>query len=311
MKDLTRLDELVRRRDAFHQLDRIIFRDIVINGVCLRVLGIIYMDNGPDWSIKKHKHSFFELHYIVKNNIFTTLNGTEFEIGAGNFYVMPPGTLHSHRQQNNTGHIGFALRWELVNSSNVTPESCELKERKELIDLMSTIPVDIIQDNGDFVEGLLELLKMTEKHPWTLLLQTNFFLLIMSIIDHFGVIEKKKCRDVDRNFVDNKTANSAVRFIEENYHNEIDVKEVAEYVHMSYSNLSRIFKAYIGESINQYIHNVRIKNAQYLLKCTDKEIASIARKVGFQSEQYFSDAFRKSTGISPTSYRRKSSRLTE
>lgn len=117
--------------------------------------------------------------------------------------------------------------------------------------------------------------------------------------------------EVYRDFSDNSVTNIAIKFIEENYKQKINVKDVADHVHMIYSQVSRLFKSYLGESIKQYINKIRIINAQYLLKYTDRDIVYIAGETGFQSENYFCEAFKKYTGMSPVCYRRNKSRSIE
>lgn len=116
---------------------------------------------------------------------------------------------------------------------------------------------------------------------------------------------------LNKNMIHNNIINTTIQFIEDNYYQDIDVKDVANSVHLSYSHLSRLFKNWVGETVSQYIKKVRLKKAAYLLKCTDKDIASIAREVGFNSEYYFSNDFKKNIGMSPGNYRKSISGLSE
>ena len=54
-------------KQYFDRLQAIAYKQISINGVCIRVLGVHFMDNGPDWKVIKHRHSFFEFHYVAEN----------------------------------------------------------------------------------------------------------------------------------------------------------------------------------------------------------------------------------------------------
>lgn len=115
----------------------------------------------------------------------------------------------------------------------------------------------------------------------------------------------------NRNIIDNNIVNMAARFIEENCCQKIDVTDVAKSVHLSYSHLSRLFKLHLGESLNHYINKARLKKAQYLLKCSDKDIDSIASESGFRSSIYFCSIFKKTIGMSPGHYRRSATGLTD
>lgn len=314
MEAIKRLREFSNHKDAFTLLDRVMFRDISLNGLFIRILGIYFMDYKLDWVVKNHKHSFYELHYVVEHDVQTCLNGTEFCINEGSFYLMPPGTMHSHYQKNETGHIGFAIRWEILkgkNSSSIGTGHNDYRETKEMINFLSNIPLKIVSDDGTVLDGMFGVLEAAEKGRPDLCLKLALMKLVTDITEFYASSAPGRNVEVSRSFMDDNIVNTAIRFIEENYNQDIDVKDVAESTFLSYSHLSRIFKANTGESVNVYINKIRILKAQYLLKCSDMTIASVAAETGFKSENYFCDAFKKAVGASPLSYRKGCSMFSE
>jgi AraC-like DNA-binding protein len=301
-----KLPEFLEFRDVFSNLEGILYNDIIFNGICVKPLGIHFMDNGSGWVVKNHRHSFFEAHYVTEGKVWTTLNGKEYEIEAGEFYIMPPGTFHSHRQCNGVKHIGFALRWELAGNFGTDDRNSKL-----FINSLFSLESCPIRDNGRVYDGMMDILTSAKKGSRVLNLQLSFFRLIMSFSD-FSISNAVGSVDIiNRSFVDRNTVKIAVRFVEENYSQNIDVTDVAKSVHLSYSQLLRMFKAHTGKTVNQYINQVRINKAQYLLKCTDRDIEAIAGETGFQSSIYFCSIFRKITGMTPGQYRKSTSRLLE
>ena len=59
----------------------------------------------------------------------------------------------------------------------------------------------------------------------------------------------------------------------------------------------------MGKSPKEYLTEYRIKQACRLLKETDLSISAIAYSVGFENNLYFSKAFKKQKGLSPSEYR--------
>lgn len=97
----------------------------------------------------------------------------------------------------------------------------------------------------------------------------------------------------------------AISYFNENYTEEINIKEYATARHMSASWFIRNFKTITKLSPLQYIINLRITNAKALLINTDHPISKIASVVGFENALYFSRIFRKHTGMSPVEFKKK------
>lgn len=83
----------------------------------------------------------------------------------------------------------------------------------------------------------------------------------------------------------------------------ISLNEVAEMVQVSPTYLSKRIKTELGASFITYLTKVRIKKALMLMKDPHLKIYEIADMVGYSTQHYFSNAFKKVTGISPTVYR--------
>ena len=99
-----------------------------------------------------------------------------------------------------------------------------------------------------------------------------------------------------------------VRYVEEYYANPvIRLGDFAEQNHVSTSHLSRQFSAEMQMSFSQFLNGYRIKHSLQYLKNPTNRISEIAEKVGYSSQHYFCEAFRKVTGQSPSEYRKNKS----
>jgi ABC-type sugar transport system ATPase subunit len=86
---------------------------------------------------------------------------------------------------------------------------------------------------------------------------------------------------------------------------DIDFKDLASSVFMSYDNFRRKFKLQVGLSPNQYFIKLKVDRAKELLQYTDLEIKEIAERIGLSDPYYFSRLFKGWEGRSPLSYRGK------
>lgn len=79
----------------------------------------------------------------------------------------------------------------------------------------------------------------------------------------------------------------------------------AERAGISENYLSRLVKQSTGRSVGAWIDIVRIQRAKRLLASTDLPIIDIAVSVGVEDQSYFSRLFKKETGITPSTFRKK------
>lgn len=94
------------------------------------------------------------------------------------------------------------------------------------------------------------------------------------------------------------------RFIDAHFKEGITLEQLAELVHINKFHMAHRFTQDYGISPINYLLSLRMQESRYLLESTDYSMSQIARIVGFSSSCYFSQAFRKTTGVSPSAYRR-------
>lgn len=95
----------------------------------------------------------------------------------------------------------------------------------------------------------------------------------------------------------------ARRYVEENYHENIDREDVAAVAFVTPNYLSKLFKNSMGMNLREYINQLRIEEAKRLLISTSMSVSEIASYVGYFNISYFSTVFHKIVGVSPFDWR--------
>ena len=95
----------------------------------------------------------------------------------------------------------------------------------------------------------------------------------------------------------------AKRYINRNLSEDLSVANIAEILFVSPNYFSRLFKRVTGQGCNEYIVRKRMEKACALLETTNFNTGKIAGMVGYNDTNYFSMAFKKHCGVSPTKYR--------
>ncbi|MFT9599736.1 response regulator [Mesobacillus sp.] len=104
-------------------------------------------------------------------------------------------------------------------------------------------------------------------------------------------------------YSEQKYMDRAIAYIRENYHKDLNLAVVANYISLNYSYFSHMFKEYIGQNFVDYLKMVRVESAKRLLKETDFKILEISEMVGYKNPKQFARVFRDVEGISPKEYR--------
>jgi two-component system, response regulator YesN len=95
----------------------------------------------------------------------------------------------------------------------------------------------------------------------------------------------------------------ALRYFNEHYAEKISLESVADWVHLSPSYFSRLFKAEMKMNFSAYLSSLRVEKGKRLLADRSIPLVEVAGRAGFDDQSYFTKVFKKTTGLSPGAYR--------
>ena len=96
----------------------------------------------------------------------------------------------------------------------------------------------------------------------------------------------------------------SIQYINDNVSTNISLDSVAEYIYLSPSYFSRLFKKEMGINFIDYLNKVRIEESKKYLTDLKISLSDIANTVGFTDQSYYTKVFKKIEGISPGQYRK-------
>lgn len=97
-----------------------------------------------------------------------------------------------------------------------------------------------------------------------------------------------------------------IRHIRENTANKLSVSELASLSGLSADYLSNLFHKEVGIPLNHYIQERKIELAKKFLAFSDMKVTDISILLEFCNPAYFSNVFKKHTGLSPAQYKQRS-----
>lgn len=221
----------------------------------------------------------YEIEYFLEDGKSTYLNGLEISIKADRILITKPDDRRYSVLPFKTVYLKFTADGALRDLLNCQPVFFDALHKNQLRLLFH------------------ELIVLSESQKKDPLLFFGKLFTLLSFIIKDG--EHKK-RGTNYSYA---VMHSAKKFIENNYKAKISTADIAKSVHLSESRFRYLFGVAYGLSPHAYLTETRISAAKEMLWNSDTPLTLIAEKCGFGCQQYLNDTFKKSTGISPGTYR--------
>ena len=91
--------------------------------------------------------------------------------------------------------------------------------------------------------------------------------------------------------------------MEAQLHRSLTVTELADEVHLSVAQLTRVFRQATGLTPRAFLHQLRMQRARVLLERTTLSVAEVMAQVGISDRSHFARDFRRAHGASPRALR--------
>lgn len=168
------------------------------------------------------------------------------------------------------------------------------KIKSKLIELFILIQKNISHGigEGDMLIGkyLIQILRMNDTEK----LKLNYLNYLKTILLDLEASKERELKGL---------ITGAIRYMDENFHKNISLDDVAKEMNMSYHYFSKFFKDSTGKNFVDYLTELRIEKAKEILKEASINVKEVCDKVGYSDPNYFSKIFKKVTGMTPTEYR--------
>jgi len=123
----------------------------------------------------------------------------------------------------------------------------------------------------------------------------------------FAMMEaERRKQDLEHNTIvqtQNETFKQFLQLLEDNYKRPLGVNYYAEMLFMSTKNLNLISRNIMQQSISEIIETRKLTEAKHLLVSTDKTVSEIGFDLGYKEKSYFTNVFKKKSGMTPTEFR--------
>jgi len=254
-----------------------------------------------------HYHNNFEISFITEGSGKRIVGDSIEEFQPGDLAFIGPNLPHVWIANKETRMLSkrtlemVFLQFNLNVLSDQLLRLPEFSNVKRALDL-SERGIQIIGDTLNQVsEVMLQLpyLKSFER-------MLHFFML-MDIIGKSKTniqLASKKYLKI-RFTTGNKRIAAVHEYLMNNYREEVNLKKLAELVHMAEGSLCRFFKMNQSITIFEYLNKIKTDFACKLLMDPDLSVMDVCFDSGFNNISHFNKQFKKVTGVPPSEYRKR------
>ncbi len=201
-----------------------------------------------------------------------------------------------------TGHVDtlmrIALNQEYGNPGNLS-DGNELRQEKNIFIVITTLATRAAIEGGLNSEIAYSVSDMYIQQAEALKsIRKIQDLSLQMLLDFTGRVNQH-----NGNKSYSVTICKACEYISAHIYDDINLSDLACYLQVSNGHLSRLFNNETEKSIVDYIKEVRINEAKFLLKYSNYSIAEISAKLQFSTQSYFSNVFKEITGLTPKQFK--------
>lgn len=258
----------------------------------------------PHWMHESFPLTDYELFVMTKDTLYISYNDERFTVNEGEYLLLPPFPSNNLRKGFRPSNCSFYwlhfsvphnVRLSLIPNTlhnfypyNVPeytlalPKQAKIPRSEKIVVLMKQLQ-DAIRNNYEATcVNYLSTVILCELH-------SQFY-----SDNSLSVQAKKTQKQVYYDIID---------FVKQNTHHNLRVSDVAAHFGYNAKYLSHLFSNIAGIPLKQFILNVKMDAANFMLTDTNCSINEIALSLGFNDSHNFAKAYKKIAGLTPTEYR--------
>lgn len=273
--------------------------EIKINGI----FTLIYQEKGTNFLFPGEKHDFWEFIYMDKGFVYLLVDDKGYKLNQGEIFFFGRNQNHIVWSDSRTApcFLTISFSMEFANSAFFEHKCFKVDNGLKLV-IKKILEERMNSFEGDIRMGVAYRRKLSMVGSEQLIKAYLAEMLIElyrqdSILTHNALQSS-----IIRRESENRIFKQCAEFIDQNIKNKMTLEQVCKGVHISASQLNRIFNENAGTSVMDYITCSKLEKAKELLRESTMNISQISSEFGFSSIHYFSRLFKQKYGIAPREY---------
>ena len=245
-----------------------------------------YQEKGTNYNFSGEKHSYWELTYVDKGELLTTIDGVSYHLKQGDLIFYAPMQFHTQST------------FEKISSSYLT---INFKMNFNHADLLCNKIFSLKRDSYFIVTRLIEELSNDNLYSDDLSLCYLKELIIQMLRLDNSHFHSKPTTHMQQTY-ENELLNDILLYIDNNIYEKISVSTLCDHFCISTSMLHSLFRKNMNNTAKNYINELKLSKSKELIRNSTHTLSEISEMLGFSSIHYFSKKFKSYFNISPTEY---------
>ncbi|HWT76479.1 MAG TPA: AraC family transcriptional regulator [Mobilitalea sp.] len=269
-----------------------------------------YSTFGPGVKTQFHTHDYIELAYVVDGEFQQRIMGQDIKFKKGEICLIDKNCLHQDYlffHKSTILFIGLANEiFDEVMVDKIEEEGIlnflrmALMKQKDIQQYVHFKPKN--QEDSQIEELLLSLLAELECNDAASKYVCKG--LVIRILHHISTKYEFFLSNEQRKKMNWIIFEEITNYIREQYKN-ITIKELVQRFHFNEDYYNRLLKEKTGMTYSEYVQNIRLAQAEKLLKTTSLTVDEVANQVGYHNKGYFYKIFVERYGTTPYKYRKQ------
>jgi AraC-like DNA-binding protein len=260
--------------------------------------------------IQRHKHTFFELIYIIDGEGTYHINNNKYPFRSDNLFMLMPMEDHYTTVSKTTSFLFIRFNNIFLEGQKANDQRNELggwiKKLEYIFRNSNHLNGCIVRNTPDkpLVRSLTS--AILQEHLNNQALQKE---LMQQLINTLLTVV---ARNISLHHWDGKNTSlnnisfDLIQYIHHNIYSPEKLKAecIASHFNISLNYIGEYFKKHTGENLQQYIINYKLSLVEIRLHHSDMRLNEIAYELGFTDESHLTRIFKKYKGINPAEYRK-------
>lgn len=250
------------------------------------ILVYYYQVKNTNYVFPGETHQYWELTFIDSGHLISEVEGKEYHLNQYDCMLYSPGQFHSQRTDEKSACSYLTIIFEMSYYPPNLLNNQVFHASRGLINTLQEF-ITATEKEGAFFKDLC-ICYLNQTIIQLLQLQTT-----KAVKAAHSPMQQK---------IEDEFLNEIIIYINDNIYSPITIEQLCHEFSISRSSLQQLFNKNLNIAPKQYISQLKLKKAKYLIKENKYTISEISEKLGFTSIHYFSRKFKQEFNLAPSDY---------